>query len=192
MSTTQNKRTITKKLPVLKTLEKGKKQELVKVFKAIAKAAKDQVKDAKKQAKIDAKAAEKQAKIDAKAAEKQAKFDAKAAEKQAKIDAKAAEKQAKIDAKAAEKQAKIDAKAAEKQERADAKEAAKQAMLLDRAYANRESKLLRKINRCKKVVVYEASRSFVMNWCEYVSGCIVSDTIMEAARAKHEETKDVV
>lgn len=174
MSATDKKMTATKKFPVLKTLEKGKKQELVKVFKAIAKKANVQVKNASKEA-------AKQAKIEAKAAEKQAKIDAKEAEKKAKIDAKAAEKQAKIDAKAAEKQAKIAAKEAETQARFIAKK-----------FAKEESKLLRKINRCKKVEVYEENRSFTMNWSEYVSGIIVTDKVMEAARLKHEETKDVV
>jgi hypothetical protein len=70
--------------------------------------------------------------------------------------------------------------------------AVKELRYADEMVAKQESKLLRVISRCKKVEVYEESRTFVMNWCEYVSGCIVSDTIMEAARAKHEETKDVV
>ena len=152
MSATDKKMTTTKKFPVLKTLEKGKKQELVKVFKAIAKKANVQVKIASKEA-----------------------------AKQAKIEAKAAEKQAKIEAKAAEKQAKIAAKEAETQARFIAKK-----------FAKEESKLLRKINRCKKVEVYEENRSFTMNWSEYVSGIIVTDKVMEAARLKHEETKDVV
>jgi len=99
MSTNVNKRTIAKKLPVLKTLEKGKKQMLIKMFKAIAK-------NAKMQAKIDAKEAQKQAKIDAKEAQKQAKNDAKEAQKQAKIAIKEALKQVKIATKEAEKRAK--------------------------------------------------------------------------------------
>ena len=152
MSATDKKMTTTKKFPVLKTLEKGKKQELVKVFKAIAKKANVQVKIASKEA-----------------------------AKQAKIEAKAAEKQDKIEAKAAEKQAKIAAKEAETQARFIAKK-----------FAKEESKLLRKINRCKKVEVYEENRSFTMNWSEYVSGIIVTDKVMEAARLKHEETKEVV
>ena len=163
MSATDKKMTTTKKFPVLKTLEKGKKQELVKVFKAIAKKANVQVKIASKEA-----------------------------AKQAKIEAKAAEKQAKIDAKEAAKQAKIDAKAAEKQAKIAAKEAETQARFIAKKFAKEESKLLRKINRCKKVEVYEENRSFTMNWSEYVSGIIVTDKVMEAARLKHEETKEVV
>ena len=77
MSTNVNKRTIAKKLPVLKTLEKGKKQMLIKMFKAIAK-------NAKMQAKIDAKEAQKQAKIAIKEALKQVKIATKEAEKRAK------------------------------------------------------------------------------------------------------------
>ena len=199
MSTTQNKRTITKKLPVLKTLEKGKKQELMKVFKAIAKAAKLHVKDAKKeaakQAKIDAKEAAKQAKIDAKEAIKQAKIDAKEAAKQAKIDAKEEAKQAAKAKKEAIKQAKVEVKEAMKRLAAQTKivnVAAKELRYADEMVAKQESKLLRVISRCKKVEVCEETRTFVMNWVEYVSGCIVSDTVLDAARVKQEETKDVV
>ena len=184
MSTTQNKRVTAKKLPVLKTLEKGKKQELMKVFKAIAKAAKLHVKDAKKQAKIDAKEAAKQA---AKAE--------KEAIKQAKIDAKEETKQAAKAEKEAIKQAKVEVKEAMKRLAAQTKivnVAANELRYADKMVAKQESKLLRVISRCKKVEVCEETRTFVMNWVEYVSGCIVSDTVLDAARAKQEETKDVV
>ena len=171
----------------------------MKVFKAIAKAAKLHVKDAKKeaakQAKIDAKEAIKQAKLAEKEAIKQAKLAEKEAIKQAKIDAKEEAKQAANAKKEAIKQAKVEVKEAAKRLAAQTKivnAAVKELRYADDMVAKQESKLLRTISRCKKVEVYEASRTFVMNGCEYVSGCIVSDTVLNAARAKHEETKDVV
>ena len=108
MSTTTNNR-ITKKMPVFKLLEKGQKQQMIKVFKAIAK-------NSNKQASIAKKDAEKQARLVAKLKAKADKEAAKLAEKQAKLDAK-------IQAKAEKQAAKELLKDTMKAEKLKAKEA---------------------------------------------------------------------